>query len=79
MKRRGTRAQFCEYLQSKGIPISLSTLHKQCSPAFRQGPPVVAWIGRRPLYEFGASDASGDAWAEGLLSATPRTLVTVAA
>jgi hypothetical protein len=70
--RRGTRADFCEYLQSLGYPIKLGTLNKLCAPALDDGPPVAVWWGQRPLYDFGSPDAPVDLWAASRLSARRR-------
>ena len=53
-----TRHEAAEYLQSRGYPISFSTLTKLC--ALGEGPEPAAWWGSRPLY----TDPMLDAWAE---------------
>jgi hypothetical protein len=47
-----------------GIPLGDSTIIKKCSPAIGGGPPVAAWIGKRPLYR--PDDAL--AWAKSFLT-----------
>jgi hypothetical protein len=53
-----TRHEAAEHLQSRGYPISFSTLTKLC--ALGEGPEPAAWWGSRPLY----TDPILDAWAE---------------
>jgi hypothetical protein len=53
-----TRREAAEYLQSRGYPISFSTLTKLC--AIGEGPEPAVWWGPRPLY----TDEILDAWAE---------------
>jgi hypothetical protein len=49
--KRMTRQQVAQHLRAHGFPIGDSTLNKLCMPARREGPPVAAWWGRRPLYD----------------------------
>ena len=51
-----------------GIPIGDSTIPKVCAPSVNDGPPVAAWLGRRPLYE----RAAVIRWAKERLSPAPR-------
>jgi hypothetical protein len=53
-----TRREAASYLQSRGYPISYSTLTKVC--ALGEGPEPAKWWGARPLY----TDQGLDAWAE---------------
>jgi hypothetical protein len=53
-----TRHESAEYLQSRGYPLSYSTLTKLC--ALGEGPEPAAWWGSRPLY----TEQGLDAWAE---------------
>jgi hypothetical protein len=57
---RLTRDQLLVFLHDNGVPIGRSTLVKLCSPCIGGGPPVVAWWGRRPLYD----PEQALAWAE---------------
>jgi hypothetical protein len=52
------RREASEYLQSRGFPVSFSTLNKLC--ALGEGPEPAVWWGSRPLY----TDPTLDAWAE---------------
>jgi hypothetical protein len=66
-----TRHEAAEYLQSRGYPLSFSTLTKLC--ALGEGPDPAAWWGYRPLY----TDAGLDAWAENRSRrGRPRTPLT---
>ena len=55
IKRRMTRKQLAQFLRATGHPYGDSTLDKLCMPSVNQGPPVDSWLGKRPLYEPGAS------------------------
>jgi hypothetical protein len=65
-KRRGTRQQLLAILHENGFPLGKSTLDKLCAPAIGAGPPVFAWWGKRPIYDFN----EGLAWAENRLRPT---------
>jgi hypothetical protein len=66
-QKRGTRQQLLNRLREHGIPLGKSTLDKLCAPSVHHGPPVAAWWGRRPLYDFD----EGIEWAEQRLKAHP--------
>jgi hypothetical protein len=66
-QKRGTRQQLLDRLHDHGIPLGKSTLDKLCAPSIHQGPPVAAWWGRRPLYNFD----EGIEWAEQRLKGHP--------
>jgi hypothetical protein len=70
MKRRFTRKELGAELRARGFPISDSKLNKMAAPSVNQGPPVDAWLGRRPLYEL----APCIAWAESLLRSERSSL-----
>jgi hypothetical protein len=53
-----TRRETADYLQSRGYPMSYSTLTKLC--ALGEGPEPATWWGPRPLY----TEPMADAWAE---------------
>jgi hypothetical protein len=54
-----TRRQAAEYLQSRGYPISFSTLTKLCATG--EGPEPAAWWSSRPRY----TEPMLDTWADG--------------
>jgi hypothetical protein len=47
---RLTRRQLVDYLRGHGIPVTMHAMNKYCAPARNEGPPVVAYWGRLPLY-----------------------------
>ena len=66
-QKLGTRSELLLFLREKGgIPLAKSTLDKLCSPAIAAGPPVAAWWGNRPIYDFD----EGMAWAQSRLRST---------
>jgi hypothetical protein len=54
-----TRKELAKFLQARGFPISLSSLHKLCAPSLNLGPPEIGRWNSRPLYE----EKSSLAWA----------------
>lgn len=76
--KRGFREQLRIYLSEQGLRFGKSTFDKLCSPAVGKGPPVAAWLGSRPIYDFD----EGLAWGEAQLrpsrrGGTARTGATV--
>jgi hypothetical protein len=71
-RTRGTRQQLLDFLRDEhDFPIGKSTLDKECAPAVGKGPPVAAWWGRRPIYDFDEALA----WAQARLRSTRQNRV----
>jgi hypothetical protein len=62
-KQRGFREEMRAHLAAHGLHYGKSTINKLCAPAEDKGPPVWAWLGRRPIYDFDEALA----WAEAQL------------
>jgi hypothetical protein len=62
---RMTRSALAERLTQAGFPVTLGSLNTWTS--LGSGPPVAAWWGRRPLYEW----APCLAWAQARLRSQP--------
>jgi hypothetical protein len=58
-----TQNEIAPFLRERGYPFGNSTIVKLCAPAINEGPPISAWLGKRPLRR--PEDVI--AWAEGRL------------
>src|SRR5262245_784265 len=77
-----TREQLRQHLISLGFPIAFGTMHRLCSPAVNQGPPIHGYWGRHPVYRL----EDGIAWARArfarmacVTGSSPRALQIVCA
>jgi hypothetical protein len=63
-KKYLTQKEIGPFLRERGYPFGNSTIDKLCSPAIGEGPPVAAWLNKRPL----RTPEACIAWAESRLS-----------
>jgi hypothetical protein len=69
-----TRKQLVDFLRGAGYPVTMHAMNKYCSPARNEGPPVIAYWGRLPLYD----PADALQWAEARLRPVSTQATAVA-
>jgi hypothetical protein len=68
-KKYLTQTEIGPFLRERGFPYGNSTINKLCSPAINQGPPIDAYLGKRPL----RTPEKVIEWAEARLRQVPDT------